>query len=272
LVLRSYFYNNLQIAPGRWWSKLSLVNFSVGTGSNFNEYLRGLDAAYSPPFLLFAPLAAIPAPATISSADNLRSLYGTVQLQPVTNLTLRARRSLNQTGTAYYTLPGLKPVAEDEVKIEYEPQNLGLFTALGSRRVRQSPFANRQWRLYFEWNRPWSRLLRTRLTTTYQLVEESYGPTATLRPWTLQPGVEALFRFSPRSYATVNFGLSRKTSLTATGALETQTSLLPGAGFSVNLFRFLYVQLNYQSNLVVAATASGESSTHTISTKLTGQF
>ena len=37
---------------------------------------------------------------------------------------------MGKNGTAYYGLPELKPSTEDELRAEYEPARLGMFTAL----------------------------------------------------------------------------------------------------------------------------------------------
>jgi hypothetical protein len=268
LLLESYLYNNLQLAPGRWWSRLSVVNLSFGTGSNFNEYVRNLDNEFSPPVLMLEPLDDVP----ISSADNLKSLYGTIQLQPVATLTLRAKRSLNRSGTAYYGLPDLRLTTEDEVKVEYEPGKLGLFTALWNRRVAAALPNTTRRNVYLEWNMPWSQLLRTRLTSGYTTNQDRYGSDGSALSRLLKGNVQTQFNFSSRSYATVDFGASRQQSdstFSGSSLLSSHSSisLLPGAGFSLNLFRFLYLQLNCQSNFVLSGTA-----THTVSSRITGQF
>jgi len=272
LAIESYFYNNLQIAPGRWWSRLSVVNFSVGTGSNFDEYVRGLDSAYVPPFLLLSPLSSLPAPAAISSANDLQTLYGTVQFQPLSGLTFRAKRSVSRSGTAYYGLPELKPSTEDELRAEYEPARLGLFTALFNRRVAAGLPKTTRRNVYVEWNMPWSGLLRTRLTTTYGFDEEYYGAATVLYPQSITPNAEALFRFNARSYVTAGFGVAceqRTFSSTGSGWFPDpwKVSLRPAAGFNVNLLRFLYVQFNYQSAFVLSGT-----STHTLTARITTQL
>ncbi len=272
LALESYFYNNLQVAPGRWWSRLSVVNFSVGTGSNFDEYCRNLDSAYTPPLFRVSPLDISNSSLVISSANDLRTLYGTVQVQPFSGLTLRARRTVSNSGTAYYGLPELKPSTEDELRAEYEPARLGMFTAFFNRRIAEGLPKTTRRNVYVEWNMPWSELLRTRLTTTYGFDEEYYGAATTLRPQSITPNVEALFRFNARSYATAGFGVAgeqRTYSFSSSGWTPDpwKISLRPAAGFNVNLLKFLYVQFNYQSNFVLSGTA-----THTFSTRITGQF
>ena len=272
LELEGYLYNNLQVAPGRWWSKLSVVNLSVGTGSNFDEYVRNLVSNFIPPLLLIRPLDNRSSSFDVSSASDLRTLYGNVQLQPAAGLTLHAKRTMSNTGTAYYGLPELKPSTDDELKAEYEPGRLGLFTAqFNSRAAPGLPKTTRR-NAYFEWNMPWSQLLRTRLTATYGFDDEYYGPTLTLRPRSVAPNVEALFQFSARSYATLGLGAGweqRTFSAAGSGWIADpwKVSLRPAAGLNLNLLRFLYVQLTYQSGLVLSGT-----STHTLSGRLTAQF
>jgi len=272
LALESYLYNNLQVAPGRWWPGLSVVNFSVGTGSNFGEYVRNLDSAYAPPFLLLSPLSSLPAPAAISSANDLRTLYGTVQIQPSSGLTFRAKRTLGKSGTAYYGLPELRPSTEDELRAEYEPARLGMFAAQFNHRIASGLPRTTRRNVYFEWNMPWSGLLRTRLTTTYGFDEEYYGTALTLHPRSVIPNAEVLFRFNARSYATAGFGVAgeqRTFSVTGSGWAPDpwKISLRPAAGLNVNLLRFLYVQFNYQSGLALSG-----ASTHTLSARITTQF
>jgi hypothetical protein len=272
LAIESYFYNNLQVAPGRWWSRLSVVNFSVGTGSNFDEYVRNLDSAYVPPLLLLFPLSSLPNQAAISSAHGLRTIYGTVQVQPFSGLTLRAKRTVGNSGTAYYGLPELKPTTEDELRAEYEPERLGMFTTLFNRRVAAGLPKTTRRNVYFEWNMPWSELLRTRLTTTYGFDEEYYSAATTLHPQSITPNIEALFRFNSRSYATAGFGVAceqRTFSATGSGWVPDpwKVTLRPAAAFNVNLLKFLYVQLSYQSALVLSGAP-----THTLSARLTTQF
>lgn len=272
LALEAYLYNNLQIAPGRWWSRLSVVNFSVGTGSNFDEYCRNLGPDFTPPLLLLRPLDSPDSSSSISSALDLRTTYGTVQVQPFSGLTLRAKRTVGNSGAAYYGLPELKSSTEDELRAEYEPERLGMFTALFNSRVASGLPKTTRRSVYFEWNMPWSELLRTRLTTTYGFDEEFYGAALTLHPQSITPNVEALFRFNSRSYATAGFGVAceqRTFSATGSGWVPDpwKITLRPAAGCNVNLLKFLYVQLSYQSALVLSGTP-----THTLSARLTTQF
>ncbi|MBN2465917.1 hypothetical protein JXD38_09895 [candidate division WOR-3 bacterium] len=272
LELEGYFYNNLQVAPGRWWSKLSVVNFSVGTGSNFDEYVRNLDSSYVPSLFLIRPLDDRSSSFDISSVSDLRTLYGTIQLQPSAALTLRAKRTVSNTGSACYELPELRTSTEDELKAQYEPGGIGLLTAqFNSRSGSGLPRTTRR-NVYLEWNMPWSELLRTRLTATYGFDDEYYGQTLTLRPQSVAPNLEALIRFSSRSYASVGFGASwEQRTFSASGSDwlpdPWKVLLRPAAGFNFNLLRFLYVQLIYQSGLVLSGTP-----THTLSGRLTAQF
>jgi hypothetical protein len=261
--LSGLLYNNLQIAPGRWWSGLSVVNLSVGTGSNFDQYLRGLAPEFSTPFLLARPLTGQP----VSSATDQENIYGTIQLTPVSEVTLRARHNIIHGGTGLYALPALKAGTEDEVKVEYEPSRLGLFTALWNLRAAAGFPANRLQNVYFEWSMPWSQLLRTKLTTTWQADADYYYAGSEANTNTITPKAEALFRFGSRSLATVNLGLSHTSAHSSIANRQSQMALLPGAGFNLNLFRFLYLQMDYQGSLPDSGAA-----THSLSAKITGQF
>ena len=258
LLLNGLFYNDVHIAPGRWWSRLSIVNLAFGAGDNFEQYARNLSADYQTPLFALSPLSGIP----VSHVKNLNSLYGSVQLDPFSNLMLRVKRNLNRTGQASYSLPALSPVTEDEVRVEYQPRNWGSLIAFWNRRAISSFPGEIIHNTYLEWSRPWTNIVRTKLTGGYRTDRNDYG-TASTTSSELKGNLSTLFRFNSRSFAAVNMGASRQTPVSGSAVL----SLIPGAGLNVNLFRFLYIQIDEQSTFPLGAPAS-----HQVSAKVTGQF
>ena len=258
LLLGGLFYNDLHIAPGRWWSRLSIINFALGTGDNFEQYARYLPADYQAPLFAFSPVSGIP----VSHAKNLHSLYGSVQFDPLANFMLRLKRNINRSGQSNYSLPALSPVTEDEVRVEYRPRNWGSLIAFWNRRAISSFPSETVHNTYLEWNRPWTSLLRTKLTAGYRTDRNDYG-TAFTTSSELKGNLSTLVRINSRSFMTLNTGFSRQTPVLGIPAY----ALITGAGLNVNLFRFLYIQVDEQSTFPLGASA-----THQVSAKVTGQF
>jgi hypothetical protein len=260
--LTGFFQNDLRVAPGAWYSKLSLLNFSLGTSRNYDEYLPGLGTGFRRPALLIAPLDRT----DIARAGDLSSLYGEVALNPLSNLLLKYRRSLIRSGQTEYALPELRRTAGDEARVEYQPSGWGSITALYTRRLAELYPTDDQHNIYLEWTKPWSTPLQTRLTAGWNDKAQDYS-TGTADRTELRAGFQTLFRFDTRSYATLDIGASRNTSQSSISNLESGISLLPGAGLNLNLFRFLYIQLNYNSTIPLSGIAS-----HSITARFTGQF
>ena len=116
--------------------------------------------------------------------------------------------------------------------------------------------------VYFEWSKPWSRFLRTKLTTNYRLNELKYS-IANTDDAELKATMETLLRLGTKSYFVVNLGASRQESVLG----QINYSVIPGASINLNLLKFLYLQFDYESNFMIDSTA-----THLLSTKITGQF
>ncbi len=265
LSLASYFYNDLHVAPGRWLSGLSIVNMSLGTGSSIDEYCPGIGEDYGVPVFAFGPLEDV----AVSSAGRTGSVYGLVQLNPRAELAVRIKRTLSRSGQSFYGLPVLKPVVEDEVRVDYEPSRVGLLVGTWNRRAGSGYPAETEQSFYFEWSRPWSTRVRTKLYGTFRDKQDRYTQ-ASAGQAELRGNLQTLCRFSDKSYVTLDLGASRQTSDTTSirpAAFSTKYSVLPGLGLNLNLFRFLYLQLNYQANLPLSGPG-----THTVSTKVTGQF
>jgi hypothetical protein len=268
--LTGFFQNDLRVAPGVWYSRLSLLNLSLGSSRNYDEYLSGLGTGFRRPALLIAPLeppaSSAAARADIARASDLSGLYGEVALNPLSNLLLKYRRSRNRSGRSEHALPELRQTLGDEARVEYQPADWGSITALYTRRLARSYPTDDQRSIYVEWTRPWSTPLQTRLTAGWNDKVQDYSP-GTAGRTELRTGLQTLFRFDTRSYATIDLGASRKTTQSSVSSLESDISFLPGVGVSLNLFRFLYVQLNYAASIPMSGTAS-----HSFTTRLTGQF
>ncbi|KPJ50488.1 hypothetical protein AMJ40_02770 [candidate division TA06 bacterium DG_26] len=258
LVLNHYLYNNLSIAPGRWQRELSIINISLGLGRSFAEYVNDLPAEYRRPRLIFKPLEDVP----VSSIDNLHSYYGLIQLTPYSNFSVWLKRTLNESGLAYYGMPDLRPTLRDELRIEYEPRILGIFTiSLDQRRSESYPIQTSR-NTYFEWNMPWSTSLRTKLTTNYWMSRDDYGRLYTTTS-ELKTNAELLFRLHSDSFVRFNVGGARKRE-DVNGIIHTLT---PGVGLNLNLFRFLYIQFDGESTF-----SQDDVPIYMLSTKLTGQL
>ena len=258
LALENYFYNNVNIAPGRWYAPMSMINFSLGYGKIFGEYIRDLDRSYEKPYFLIDPLEQ----GTLSRLNNTNNYYITLQFTPLASLLIWARHGQTNSGLAYYDLAALKPFFKDEVRVEYEPSNLGLFITSWDRRMVETYPEQTVQNIYFEWSKPWSQLLRTKLTTNYRINELEYIM-ANTDETELKAGWETLLRLGSKSYFVIDLGASRQETVLG----EINYSVIPGASVNVNLLKFLYLQINYESNFMIDST-----STHLLSTRITGQF
>lgn len=258
LSLQNYFYNNVNIAPGRWYTPMSMINFSLGFGKNFGEYIRNLDQSYEKPYLIIDPLE----DGILSSINNVNNYYITLQFTPFASLFIWGKHTQINSGLAYYALPILKPVFKNEVRVEYEPGDLGLFITSWDRRIAQVYPGQTVQNVYFEWSKPWSRFLRTKLTTNYRLNELKYS-IANTDDAELRAGLETLLRLGMKSYFVVNLGASRQETVLN----QINYSIIPGASINLNLLKFLYLQFDYESNFMIDSTAN-----HLLSTKITGQF
>ena len=262
LRLENYFYNDLQVAPGRLLTRLSIVNLSFGAGTNFEEYVRELPLSRRSPFFALRPIA----DSGISSVNDLLTWYGKVQVNPLSNVVAWWKHTSNRSGIGRYGLPGLRPTMEDEIRAEYEPTGYGAFIADWVRHENRLFPIQTLSNVYVEWSMPWSEKLRTRLTAGGRWDRDNYLP-ATADESEVKAGGQALYRFSPRSYATVDLGLSRQTSRSTVTDPESVVSILPGLGVNLNLLRFLYLQFSYTGSLPLSGGA-----THTLSGRVTGQF
>lgn len=258
LTLHNYFYSNLNIAPGRWHSPFSVINFSLGLGSNFKEYMRNLSANFQRPYVLFSLLE----DGSLSSASNLNNYYATAQFTPSPNILVVGKRTISKSGVAYYVVPDLKAVVNDEISIEFEPGNLGLFSASWEQTISRGYPLQTVQDVYVEWSKPWSSVLRTKFTTSYSLSEDDYN-TVTTKNSEIETNVETLLRFGSKSFITLNLGGAIQENYLG----EIDYSTMPSASINLNFFTFLYIQFNYGSSIPV-----GGSATHVLSARITGQF
>jgi hypothetical protein len=258
LYLKHQSYINLNVAPGRWFRPLSVVNFSLGLTGNFDEYVQNLPVSFRTPSLLVRPIEDVP----ISSVSNTNSYYATIQFTPTSNILIWAKRTLSKSGIRYYAIPDSRPVLKDEIRIEYEPGDLGIFIASLDLRTNQHYPAQTFQNTYFEWSLPWSTSMKTKLTTNYRLEENVYNPVST---WSseLKGNFEVLFRFDSKSFVTLDLGGVRQKD--HAGAIL--HSIIPGVGLNLHLFRLLYMQLEHQSTFTL-----GDSATHTLLAKIAAQF
>jgi len=258
LSLISALYNNVNIAPGKWFLPLSLVNFALGSGANRDEYLEDLSAGYRPPIFIFGPLDAV----NISHVSAANTYFGAVQVSPNAAVKLWLRRTLARNGLAYYGRPDLAVYNLDEAKIEFEPRELGYFLLSGYRRAQAGLPSETVDNLYGEWNRSWNITLRTKLVANYWISRNDYLPVVTDESESRAAG-ETMFRFGSGSLLSLKFGARSHRELDG----STTYSLLPGAGFNLNLSAFIYVKFNWDAAVVWEGSTS-----HTGTLKITGQF
>ncbi len=258
LELDHGFYNTLNVAPGRWWDRFSIVNFTFGTGSSFNQYARFLPDDHRGSFLVLTPDQS----GLVSSLSRAENAHMQVQLQPVAELVLWARHSLNRSGTAYHGPPELRSTVEDEVRAEYEPGRIGRVSGVWKRQSATAYPALQYDNWYIEWSMPWSERLRTGLTGNYRVDREGYVLASTIGR-ELNVGLEGLLRFGVRSFVFANLGGTRGWSAED----GTRYTVNPGGGVNLNLFEFLYVRLDYESTLSIDGAAS-----HLLSGRVTAQF
>lgn len=258
LSLQHYFYNNLSIAPGRWFSPLSIVNIMCGNGRTFDQYVSALPLTYARPPFLFRPVT----DGSVSSINGTDSYYLTVQLNPVTDLVLWGKHTISERKAASYAIPEPVAMQRNEIRIEFEPQSLGFFSLYWDRKQFRTYPEKTTDNLFGEWIRPWSARLRTRFTTNYYTTQDVYGQVSTSSN-ELRTNFQTLVRLGARSYVTFDIGGSRTENIMG----DIQYTMMPGAGFDINLFTSIYVQCAYEANILLDSIT-----THLVNAKITGQF
>ncbi|MCX7995669.1 MAG: hypothetical protein N3A65_07870 [candidate division WOR-3 bacterium] len=255
--LKSYFYNSVNIAPGRWHSRMSLINLGLGMGKSFSEYLSNMQEDYKLPLLLIKPVK----DRTLSSINNSNNYFISLHLTPFNELLLLLKKSVTETGYSYYTISSLTPVYTDEIKIEYDARNFGLFNVYYTRKRAHSYPKKIDHNLYFLWSRSLFAFLRTKIYTDFQHNTGDYGWIKDER-YKVKLGSELLFQPRDRSLFYINLA-----GTTGLGDFrQKESSVIPGAGFNLNLIEFLYIQFDYQSEF------SQSTTNHNISVKVIGQL
>jgi hypothetical protein len=255
--IMNYFYNNLNVAPGRWYAPFSIINLSLGNGTNFDEYLDNLTLSHELPSIVTKPLEE-----NVETLTDLRTVYAKVYITPFSDLNIQLKRAINKSGTAYYDLPILRTSLIDEIRVEYEQAKIGYLAAVFNRNETNLYPIQTMQNLYLEWTKPWSAMLRTRLSGNIR--KDSYDyETAETEDSETSMRLETLLRFGGRSY--VNIGLAGRRQDRYIGGVT--RSILPGCSISLNLLGFLFIQLDYEANVTL-----DESTTHLMSAKITGSF
>lgn len=257
LFLSGYFFNNINIAPGIWHRKISFINLGFGFGNNFNEYLSNVPENFTIPKIFINPISNN----NISTISNSNIYFGMIQLTPISDLSIWLKEGLTETGYSYYSTPIMTPTYTDETKVEYNTNRIGLLSIYYTRKRAYFYPARINHNLYFAWNKSWSALLRTKLYTDFQNNTNNYGWVKTM-DYKIKLGNEFLFQFNDKNFLFVNIGGAKN----AFHYQPAEYSLIPGAGFNLNLIKFLYIQFDYQSEI------SKLTIVHNFSAKLIGQF
>jgi hypothetical protein len=257
MSITHYLYNNLNIAPGRWYAPLSIINLSLGNGSNFDEYLDDMPLNRNLSYLIFEPVEE-----DITTLTDLRTVYVKVYLTPLSNLNIQLKRAVNSSGTARYYQPILRKNIVDEIRAEYEQARIGYLTAVYNRTENRLYPVQLTQNVYMEWTKPWTAMFRTKLTGNLRTDTYEYTSDQTKDAET-NIRMETLLRFGRRSY--LNISLAGRRQDRYIGGIT--NSVLPGCGIYLNLLEFLFLQFDYEANIVI-----DESTTHLLSAKITGSF
>ncbi len=258
IELDYYFYNSLNIAPGRWHKAFSIINISLGLGQNTKQYLDGIDYAYEPPIIISKPLPDY----SISCMSNSNNLTGAIQLLPLANLTLWFKETFNTSGYALYYEPDMAPTYTEEIRIEYEQKTFGFFRANWVQKRYYTFPKNTVQILYLEWHKPWTYLFTTKLYTNYKKEMNVYS-VQSVRNSEIKSGGQILFRLSPKNFLTMGFSINRIENY----GQAIRNIYSPGSSLNFNFIRILYLSCSYEASL-----ESGSPANHTLSCRLSGQF
>jgi hypothetical protein len=169
---------------------------------------------------------------------------------------------VNRSGMARYDLPRLRKNIVDEVRVDYEQTQIGYLTTAYNRTENRLYPVQLSQNVYTEWTKPWTAMLRTKLTGNLRTDTYEYTSAKTTDTET-NIRMETLLRFGRRSY--LNVSLAGRRQDRHTGGIT--NSLLPGCGIYLNLFEFLFMQFDYEANIIVDGATS-----HLLSSKITGSF
>jgi len=257
MSVRSYMYNDLNIAPGSWYSPLSIINFTLGTGQNFEEYLGNVPLSRKLPLFLVGPVEN-----DIATLSDLSNAYAKIYFKPLSNLNLQLKRTLNRSGTARYDTPVLRRGYADEIRAEYEQARIGFVTVVFNRAENRFYPVQITTNTYLEWIRSWTAQLRTKFSANHRIDKDDYQ-TAQAEDSESTVRMETLWRFGRRSYVNLSIGARRQYRF----ASGLSNSILPGCSVYLNMIEFLYMQLDYEANVLIHG-----QTTHLLSAKIMGSF
>ncbi|MEO0185954.1 MAG: hypothetical protein ABIL20_09175, partial [candidate division WOR-3 bacterium] len=257
LSLKGYFYNGINIAPGRWYHRMSLINLGFGASRSFNEYLSNMPEDFAVPPVLIKPVLSN----RISSLNNSNNYFVTLQITPLSDLFIWLKESISETGFSYYYFCELTPAYTDEVRVEYDLKNVGLFNTNYTRRRQYAYPQKTDHNLYIVWTKSLSTSLRAKLYTDFQNNIENYGLVRSEQS-NVKLASEVLFQFKGKSFLFVSLAGAKAVS----SLKPVEYSVIPGVGLNVNLIQFLYLQFDYQSEIFYSHT------NHNLSAKVIGQF
>jgi hypothetical protein len=257
LSINHYLYNDLNIAPGRWYAPLSIINFSFGSGRNFDEYLDDVSDERELPYFLLKPVED-----DIATITDLRTIYAKFYLTPLSNLSIQFKRAVNRSSSGRFALAVSRPNYTDEIRAEYEQADIGFVSAVYDRSEnRLYPILVTR-NIYLEWTKPWTPMLRTKLSGNLRADINEYT-TAMTEDTEANIRLETLLRFGTKSYFSFSLG-GRRQDRYLSGITNTMS---PGCSINLNLFEFLFMQFDYEANIILDA-----STTHLLSARITGSF
>lgn len=258
LFLNNNLFNNLTIAPGVWLPVLTAVNFLLGSGVFFDQYLEEAGQLKPPPVILIRPVRI----GTISQVNQTNSYFGALQLNPRADCAVWLRRTVNAAGLSYYEPPTLPSVYLDELQLELEPRTLGLWRIYAARQTEAGLPEKKTWTIFCEWNRPWSAFLRTVWSVSRRDQQRDFG-TVQSGDQEIKSILKAIVYVRKNSYVTGTAGVRRQVNPDHT----TVHAFLPSAGLNFNLWQFLFLQFDYDGQIVIDQPAA-----HRVNLKISGQL
>ncbi|MDD2889743.1 MAG: hypothetical protein PHE49_03780 [bacterium] len=253
------FYNNLNIAPGIWYSPLSIFNCSFNSGKSLLEYTENTPADYNIPLLTLSPVSGL----QISRITEVNSYSIIPQFTPTVELLLWGNHTVNTSGLSYYSLPNLKISTTDELRVEWNTKKIGLLILSGRKDIIKTYPLNETYVFYSEWNHPWNPIYRTKLTLNYNISENKYNESLILPYSEIKLNYDNVLRFGI-NYFNIYLGGLKESSYNAS---VSSYALTPGCGTNLTLFKFLLMRFNYETTFRTNTT-----STQNWSFKVTGQF
>ncbi len=257
LLLSNNLFNNLTIAPGVWVPALTAVNFLLGGGIFFDQYLEEAGQCKPPAFLIRPVRVGI-----ISRVNQTNSYFGALHLNPRADCAVWLRRTVNAAGFSYYEPTNLPLVYLDELQLELEPSALGLWRIYTAHQAEPGLPRKNTWTVFGEWNRPWSAWLRTIWSVSRRAQQRDFGAVQS-GDEEIKSILKAIVYVRKNSYVTGTAGARRQVNPDHT----TAHAFLPGAGLNLNLWQFLYLQFDYEGEMIIDQPA-----THRLNLKISGQL